>query len=109
LENFDSGSPYSVTGTVPITSAIKANPGYVTVPTALTYYISDRGEFRFDDITRTDLAVNYNTNPGWLKGVSIFVQGELLNVLNEDNLVSHNTAVNTSNNNAAFAGINPYT
>jgi hypothetical protein len=109
LENFDSGSPYSLTGTVPITAAMKPNPGYVTVPTTLTYYISDRGAIRFDDITRTDLSVNYNTNPSWLHGVSLFVQAEMLNVLNEENLVSHNTAVLTSNNNAAFAAINPYT
>lgn len=94
LQSFDSGNPYSLVGSIDIRSSANyygtgkaggvTNPGYVTPPTALNYYFSERGEFRFDDTTSTSLALNYDTNPSWLRGVSLFVQAEVLNVFNED-------------------------
>jgi outer membrane receptor protein involved in Fe transport len=94
LQAFDSGNPYSLVGTVDVRSSANfygtgkaggvTNPGYVTPPTSVNYYISDRGEFRFDDVTSTNLSLNYDTNPSWLRGVSLFVQAEILNVFNED-------------------------
>jgi len=107
VQSFDTGAPYSLTGTVGFAGFV-TNPGYVTVPTTATYYISERGAFRFDDITSTDLAVNYNTNPGWLRGLSLFINADLLNIFNETG-AAFNTAVLTSQNNTAFTAFNPLT
>lgn len=105
LQAFDSGQPYSLFGTIDVrqsanfycdqvnaTGTVAAcgqgggitNPGYRTPPTAVNYYFSERGEFRFDDVTSTSVALNYDTNPSWLRGVSFFVQAEVLNLFNED-------------------------
>ncbi|MFZ2490745.1 MAG: TonB-dependent receptor [Thermoanaerobaculia bacterium] len=109
LQNFDSGTPYSYTGAVTYAGYI-TNPGYVLPPTSGTYFISDRGDFRFDDITATDLALNYTTNPAWLRGVGLFVQAEMLNIFNEQGMWSYSTAVNTrANGRSDLAAFNPFT
>jgi hypothetical protein len=110
LQAFDSGSPYSHVASIDIRQNANfygfgqpgglANPGYVAPPTAIGYYFSDRGEFRFDDITSTSLALNYDTNPAWLRGVSFFVQGEVLNMFNEDS-GTFDTTVQTASANPA--------
>lgn len=117
LQRFDSGGPYSLAGTIDIREnanfygAGKAggvkNPGYVAPPTAVTYYFSERGEFRFDDLTATDLALNYGTGPGWLGGAQLFIQAEVVNAFNEDALIAHNTSVLTHLNNPASCATNP--
>jgi hypothetical protein len=116
LQNFDSGDPYSLSSSIDIRSSANfygtgkpggvANPGYVTAPSTVGYFFSERGEFRFDDVTSTNLALNYNTNPGWLAGVSFFAQAEMLNVFNEDTEV-FNTSILTHRNNASSCGVNP--
>lgn len=111
LERFDSGSPYSLSSTIDVRSSANfygigqaggiTNPGYVTPPASVTYFFSDRGEFRFEDLWATDLALNYNTNPSWLRGASIFAQGEVTNIFDQDALISHSTGVETHLNNPA--------
>jgi outer membrane receptor protein involved in Fe transport len=117
LQRFDSGSPYSLTGNIDIRQNANfygpgqpggvANPGYQTPPTSIAYFFSDRGEFRFDDLTATDFALNYSTNPGWLMGVSLFAQAEVINVFNEQNMTVHNTSVFTASNDATLQRFNP--
>lgn len=117
LQRFDSGSPYSLTGTIDIRSNANfygtgqaggvTNPGYAAPPTSVTYFFSDRGEFRTDDITATDFALNYSTNASWLRGVQFFAQGELINAFNEDGLVNFNTSILTHANNPASCTANP--
>ena len=55
-----------------------------------TYYFSDRGEYRWDDLSSTDLAVNYEL-PLWK--VNLFVQGELINAFNEQAVIAGSTSV----------------
>jgi hypothetical protein len=101
LENFDSGTPYSYSGTI----AAKADPAagadigtkYLSEPTGVTYYFSDRGEFRWDDVTRTDLALNY-TVP--ITKVSLFIEGEIINLFDEQAQIAGNTAITTSTSTA---------
>jgi outer membrane receptor protein involved in Fe transport len=67
LQRWDSGTPYSAIGTVSSrfnatlcsTCPDPAATTYVADPTNVVYYFSDRGQFRWDDVTATDLAVNY--------------------------------------------------
>ena len=117
LQRFDSGGPYSLAGTInPSFNANfygagqpggVVNPGYVSPTTAATYYFSDRGEFRFDDLTATDLAINYGTGLNWLGGLQLFIQGEVINVFNEDALIAHDTSILTASNTTTLQRFNP--
>lgn len=118
LQSFDSGNPYSHVATIDLRSSANfygtgraggiTNPGYRTPPSAVNYYFSDRGEFRFDDVTSTALALNYDTNPSWLRGVSLFVQAEVLNVFNEDAGTFNTTILTGAACNPACTRFNPF-
>ncbi len=90
LQRYDSGTPYSaLTNALPVSDFV-TDPGYATAPSSVIYYFSDRGEFRWEDTTATDLALNWN---GGFSGLNLFVQGELLNIFDESAQVNGNTAV----------------
>jgi carboxypeptidase family protein len=117
LERFDSGAAYSLSGSIDIRQNANfygtgkaggvVNPGYQTPPTSVGYFFSDRGQFRFPNITNTDLALNYTSNPNWLKSAAFFVQAELINTFNEHGLVSYNTSVLTQLNDSSLQKFNP--
>jgi outer membrane receptor for ferrienterochelin and colicin len=109
LERFDSGLPYSAVGSIPrcaeaqgavtgtggcasFASQGKTAPKYAAPPTNVTYYFSKRGEFRTDDISRTDLAVNY-TLP--ISRAELFVETEVFNLFNQQKVVSPDTTIIT--------------
>ncbi|MCA1733802.1 MAG: hypothetical protein LC732_09390, partial [Acidobacteria bacterium] len=99
LQRFDSGSPYSAAANVQVGSFV-GDIGYATPPAAATYFFSDRGEFRWEDTTSTDLALNWNLGLG---RVNLFAQGEVLNVFDESAQVNGSSAV------AVLAPFNPFT
>ncbi len=99
LERFDSGVAYSATQNID-TRPYVTNPGYATPPSQITYFFSDRGEFRSDNLTATDLALNW-TIP--VSRVSFFVQGEIINLFNEQAVVTPGAGVTT------FNAFNPFT
>lgn len=104
LQHFYSGQHYSLTGDV-ATSDFVNNPGYVTPPPDVTYFFSDKGAFEFDDITRTDLSLNYSFlwNVG-ARQVEVYLQPEVLNLFDEDGLVDFDTRIRSADNsNAAGA------
>ena len=76
------------------------NPGYITPDTTTTYFFSGRGAFTTDDITRTDLSLNYSINFGRFE---FFIQPSVINLFNEDGAFVHDNAVITQ---SAF---NPFT
>jgi outer membrane receptor protein involved in Fe transport len=87
LQNFFSGQPYGASAAIPI-QAFVPNPGYENPPTTATYFFTDRDEFHSDDITSTDLALNYGfVFNAWGREVEVFVQPEVINVFNEDGVV----------------------
>lgn len=116
LQRYDSGGPYSLAGAINPTFNANfygagkpggiVNPGYATQQTSVTYFFSDRGEFRFDDLTATDLALNYATGPRW-GGLELFVQGEVVNVFDEDALIAHDTSILTASNTSTLQRFNP--
>jgi hypothetical protein len=57
------------------------NPGYLTPPATVDYFFGGRGTLTTDNITRTDLAINYKL--GMIRGVQLFIQPEVLNLFNE--------------------------
>jgi hypothetical protein len=92
LQNFDSGAARSVVGSVD-TRPYVTNPGYLNPPAAIDYFIGGRGSMRTDDITSTNLAVNYSYR---FRDVEIFVQPEILNVFNEQGVDAFNDEVLTA-------------
>jgi outer membrane receptor protein involved in Fe transport len=131
LERFDSGRPYSATVLLTpcsqtatnITNCVKSSTtptNYVTPPsnsTGITYFVGERGRFRFDDITRTDLAVNYRLP---VFGAELFVEAEVLNAFNEQAQVTGQTGLTSSRNSSTncraadgsamrCVGFNPFT
>ncbi|MFA6955152.1 MAG: TonB-dependent receptor [Thermoanaerobaculia bacterium] len=103
LERFDSGTPYSASVTNLPVRAFVPNPGYATPPASNTYYFSDRGEYRFEDATATDLALNWELP---IKKVNVFLQGELINAFDEQAQIAGNTGNSTIQIIKAF---NPFT
>jgi len=104
LERFDSGTPYSASAAVNVSSFV-TNPGYATPPSTSTYFFSERGAFRTEDVTATDLALNW-TIP--VSKVSFFAQGEIINLFNEQANVAPSTGIRTFNS-VAQGRFNPFT
>ena len=104
LQRFDSGTPYSASTTVNVSSFV-TNPGYATPPGTQTYFFSDRGAFRTEDVTATDLALNW-TLP--ITRLNVFIQGELINVFNEQAVIAPSSAIRTFNA-ASQNRFNPFT
>jgi hypothetical protein len=81
-----------------IVSAKDPNAGpttYVAPPQTVTYFVGERGQFRWEDVTRTDLAVNYRLP---LFGTELFVEAEVLNAFNEQSQISGQTGLLNSRN-----------
>ena len=73
-------------------------------------YAFEPGAYRTDDITRTDLALNYSFFINILGGqLEIFLQPEVVNLFNEDAVVSPNTTVLTVQNDSSLEPFNPFT
>lgn len=103
LFRFSSGTPYSETLSVDPRPFVN-NPGYLSPPTSNTYFISDRGAFQYDDISRFDLSLNYSFNWNlWNQDFEVFIQPEVLNLLDEQVV----TGVDTTTN--RLAPFNPFT
>lgn len=93
IESFQTGVPYGAVGSVASTNFV-TNPGYALPPSTVTYYYTARDAFRTDDITATDLTLNYAwTWNAFSKNVEIFIQPEVLNVFNERGLTGPNNTI----------------
>ena len=112
LQNFFSGTPYSAIGRIDTTPYVgdPGDLGYANRPAAPNYFFSDRGAFRTENVTRTDLAVNYsfflNIGGGQLE---LFIQPEVINVFNEQAVEAPNTTVFTARNDGSLSTFNPFT
>jgi hypothetical protein len=110
LQNFDSGTRTSVDGVIDSTPYV-TNPGYLTPPATVSYFFGGRGNLTTDDITRTDMAINYNVR--LFKSVELFIQPEVLNLFNERGVVSYDeevlTAVDNPTGQVIYRPFNPFT
>ena len=90
--------------------AFITNPGYALPPSTVTYYYTARDAFRTDDITATDLTLNYSFNWRTLgKDVEVFLEPEVLNLFNEQGVINVNTSVLDATRNTSFQRFNPFT
>jgi len=109
LQNFDSGTRTSVDGVIDSRPYV-TNPGYIAgnLPTTVSYFFGGRGNLKTEDITRTDLAINYNVRI--FKTVELFIQPEILNLFNERGVLSYDEEVLTAaDDDDTFAPFNPFT
>ncbi len=110
LQNFDSATRTSVDGDIDSRPFV-TNPGYLTPPATVTYFFGGRGNLKTDNITRTDLAINYKLAlPG---GFELFLQPEVLNLFNAQGLVAYDeevlTAVDNPTGQVIWKPFNPFT
>lgn len=92
IQSYRSGTPYGASGNIDPRPYV-TNPGYVTPPSAVNYNFTAIDAFRTDDITSTDLTVNYSfLFDAFGQGLEIFIQPEVLNVFNEDGVIGTNAA-----------------
>ena len=104
LQTFDSGLPYSAVGAANVTrhAGAPANPGYASIPNG-AYYFSDRGAFRTDDISSTNLALR------WAHSI-FFAEADVLNVFNRAGIADPlrlGTGVSTSANSTTLQPFDP--
>jgi outer membrane receptor for ferrienterochelin and colicin len=110
LQSYDSGTPYSAAifappvgggfNLAPYFQQLTAGTGYASASDLGQYYYSDRGAFRLDDVSSTDVAINYAYPIGRF---SVFAQGEALNVFNRKTATVVNTTV------TQLQAFNPFT
>jgi len=123
LQNFWSGQPYGANAAILMDTAtlddlfgfppIVNNPGYADPPDTVGYWFTDRDAFETDDITRTDLALNYSFNFNLFgKRIETFLQPEVLNVFDEQGVANLNlveTSVVTAADTTTLQPFNPFT
>ena len=88
LETLGSGLPYGAVGPINAQPFV-TNPGYVTPQGASSenYYFTNRDAFRTQGFSRTDFSASYNhgASSGPRK-VVLFIQAQILNVFNQQDL-----------------------
>ncbi|HYN19314.1 MAG TPA: hypothetical protein VE078_00020, partial [Thermoanaerobaculia bacterium] len=116
LQNYASGVPYGAVGAVDTRFNATTNPtgvvnpGYAVPPANVAYFFTPRDAFRTDDITSTDLSLNYGFHLNTFgKEVEIYLQPEMINVFDEQGVGFVNQAVQTATNTAGVARFNPFT
>ncbi|MFL6248284.1 MAG: carboxypeptidase regulatory-like domain-containing protein [Thermoanaerobaculia bacterium] len=87
LERYHSALSYSARGTIDVrqgnaparTPNGVVNPGYVSAPSNVGYTFGERGGYRVDDISSTDLAINYALP---FSRYRFFVETDIINIFN---------------------------
>ncbi len=92
IYSYDSGQPYNITSTLPLTAIeIARDPGYASLPATQLIYYGDRGNNFFPSQQRWDLAFSWEA-PVY-KTVVPWVRFAITNLFNPAYLVSYDTSV----------------
>jgi hypothetical protein len=89
--------------------AYVVNPGYLTPIQSVAYYVIPRGDFRWDPIYSTDLAVTWGKRIPQLRHGELFFRGVVSNLFNNAARLAGDIGINTRINNAAYQVFNPFT
>jgi hypothetical protein len=109
LESYASGLPYGAVGAVDSRPFV-TNPGYILPPSSVTYYFTARDAFHTDNVSATDLTVNYSFQwTSWGKTVEVFVSPQILNVFNQHGALNVDTSVRDPTNDKTKTPFNPFT
>jgi hypothetical protein len=106
MQRYDSGIGYDYDMTVDSRPYV-TNPGYFTPPSSVNYYISDRGEYRFDNIWRTDLSLFWSH--GIVGTSELFLRFVMNNAFNNSGVDSFNTTIQGPRDLPSLAAFNPFT
>jgi hypothetical protein len=117
LEAFDSGLGYAAVGSIDPRPYVP-NPGYANplgntgnapgVAGTVDYFFANPGAYRTDNITRTDLALDWAV-PVY-RGAELFVHAQVFNVFNEKGVVAVDlTVLTASDDPKTLAPFNPFT
>jgi hypothetical protein len=102
MYRYNSAKTFSYTTTFAISPVQAANnPGYARVPTSQTLYFGERGDGSFAGYGLVDLATTYSI-PVW-KSMSPWFKVEVLNMLNNQKLISWDTTVTADSKSALDA------
>jgi len=93
IQRYDSGVPYSASAAVPAVSSVANPPKYVSAPTTVTYFFSDRGAFRTAATRATDLSATFSFPA--LRGVELYVEGYVFNAFNNHEVVNATSGAST--------------
>lgn len=108
MQRFDSGLGYDYNMTVDSRPYV-TNPGYLNPPSTVTYFLSDRGGFRFNSTWRTDLSLSWNHGLPGVRRAQVFFRGVVNNVFNTLRIDSFNTTIIGRTGDATLAAFNPFT
>src|SRR5262249_25458110 len=110
MQRYDSGRPYDYSMSVD-TRPYVTNPGYLIPPSTVTYFVTGRGAYRFNDSWRTDASLSWNHHVPLpkLPGAQLFVRAVMSNVFNSLRLTSFNTTILGRANDMTLAAFNPFT
>jgi hypothetical protein len=108
VQRADSGVAVDVNGSID-PRAFVANPGYVTPTGSVSYYFTPRGDFRWDPVYSTDIAVTWGKRVPQLRRSELFFRGVISNAFNNAARTRGDIGINTRLNNAAYPAFNPFT
>ncbi|HYS56470.1 MAG TPA: carboxypeptidase regulatory-like domain-containing protein [Thermoanaerobaculia bacterium] len=108
LERYHSGQPYTAVASIDVRKSTSlptgvVNPGYVTPPTTVNYFFSQRGQYRLDTITATDVNITY-TFP--LSRANMFLRADVVNLLSEQGVEFNATNVGSVIENRVYTARN---
>jgi hypothetical protein len=106
MQRYDSGLTYDHNMSVDSRPYV-ANPGYITPPSTVTYYVSGRGEYRFNGVWRTDMSVSWNHKI--VGRTEVFARFVMNNVFNNQRVDSFNTTIISRTGDSTLAPFNPFT
>jgi outer membrane receptor for ferrienterochelin and colicin len=108
MQRLDSGLGYDYNMTMDSRPYV-TNPGYLVPTSSVTYYVSGRGEFHFDNIWRTDLSLAWNHKVPALSNAQVFLRFVMTNVFNNMSIDSFNTTIQGRAQDSTMAAFNPFT
>jgi hypothetical protein len=96
MYRYNSAKTYSLVGTAPISAQqVARNPGYARLPTSQPVFFGARGAQSFAGYHLADLSATYGV-PVW-QSVRPWVKLEVLNLLNNQTLISWDTTITADN------------
>ena len=93
IQRWDSGTPYDMTIAVN-PRAYVTNPGYLSTPSSVTYYLTERNALRHDNFTTTNLSFLWSKRV--FRSVEVFFRGQAYNIFNRQGVMEVNTTVSSN-------------
>lgn len=111
FQRINTGTPYNIGFSVN-DQAYVTNPGYLSAPATVTYYVDGRGSLRTDTMYATDLSLVWTRK---LHGsLELFFRGLVYNMFNSQAVMAVDTTVNSAASPgsypaSSFTTFNPFT